>query len=200
MKYRTIVVDPPWAYQQRWQQAGKGNALSHDGLRGIFKRGGKGGEYKAGVRGAAASYECMSLAQIAAMPIGEWADDNAHLYLWTTNAFVRDTFPLLEAWGFSYKTMITWRKNQLGMGMYFRNTTEHVLFGVRGRLKLLRRDVPTHLDAPRGRHSEKPAAFYDVIETCSPAPRLDVFARAHRFGWDVYGDEVYTDIPLVGAK
>jgi N6-adenosine-specific RNA methylase IME4 len=194
--WRTIVIDPPWAYQQRWAQRGKGNAHSHDGLAGIFKRGGKGGEYAAGIRGAAAQYDCMSIEQIAALPVGEWAADDAHLYLWTTNAFLRDAFALMEGWGFAYKTTLTWIKHQLGMGMYFRNTTEHVLFGVRGSLKLARRDVPTHFVARRGRHSEKPAVFYDIVAECSPEPRLDVFARKHRFGWDAYGDEVYSAIPV----
>ena len=90
-----------------------------------------------------------------------------------------------------YKTMITWAKTQIGMGMYFRNTTEHALFGVRGRLKCLRRDVPTHFVAPRGSHSAKPEAFYDIVESMSPGPYLDVFARRLRLGWDCWGNEVY---------
>ena len=145
-------------------------------------------------------YVGMTLDQMAAVPIGAQAEDDAHIYVWTTNAFLRDTFPLLDAWGFTYKTMLTWEKNQLGMGLYFRGTTEHVLFGVRGRLKLLRRDLPTHFRAPRTRHSEKPQAFYDMVETASPGPYLDVFARKQRMGWSVAGNEVYSCIPELAAR
>lgn len=180
------MVDPPWAYQQKWMQAGKGNALSHDGLAGIFRR--------AGIRGAAAQYDCMSLEEIAALPVGDWADaEGSHLYLWTTNAFIPHAFKIIAAWGFDYKTKITWVKKQLGMGMYYRNTTEDVLFAVKGSLKCLRRDVPTHFIAPRGAHSEKPSAFYDIAESMSPGPRVDVFARKLRFNWDGWGDGVGSD-------
>lgn len=182
--YRTIVVDPPWAYSQKWSG---GKELSSR-----FFKGGTD-------RGAACKYDVMDQVAMLALPVGEWAAVDAHMYLWTTNAFMLDAYELMAAWGFAYKTTITWVKNQIGMGMYFRNTTEHVLFGVKGSLKCLRRDVPTHLNAPRGRHSEKPAAFYDMVETMSPGPYLDVFARRHRFNWDVYGNEVYSDIPLVGG-
>jgi N6-adenosine-specific RNA methylase IME4 len=113
-----------------------------------------------------------------------------------TNAFICEAHELALAWGFEPKTVLTWVKPGIGMGFYFRNNTEHVLFAVRGGLKGLRRDLPTGFNWPRGRHSEKPAAFYDMVETMSPGPRLDVFARAKRFGWDVYGNEVYSDIPL----
>lgn len=172
-KYRTIVVDPPWNY---------GDLMSSGQGR---------------VRGAGNHYDLLSQEDLMRLPMGEWADDEAHLYLWTTNAFVRDAFALVEAWGFEYKTMLIWGKPQIGMGHYFRNNTEPILFATKGNMKTLRKDVPTLFMAPRGRHSEKPAAFYDMVETMSPEPRLDVFARLHRFGWDVYGNEVYTDIPLV---
>lgn len=195
-RYRTIVVDPPWSYTQHWKRSDQWRSLSGR----MFKRGGHNGKYGAGARGAAAQYDCMPLDAISALGVGDWADVDAHLYVWTTNAFLRDTFPIIEAWGFSYKTMITWVKNQIGMGLYFRNSTEHVLFAVRGRLKPLRRDVRTDFAAPRGRHSEKPAAFYDMVESMSPGPYLDVFARKKRFGWDVYGNEVYSDIPLIEAR
>ena len=146
---------------------------------------------RAGIRGAAAKYPCLDVDAIGEIPVGDWADKNAHMYLWTTNSFLRDAFVLMERWGFAYKTMITWAKTQIGMGMYFRNTTEHALFGVRGRLKCLRRDVPTHFVAPRGAHSAKPEAFYDMVESMSPGPYLDVFARRLRMGWDCWGNETY---------
>jgi N6-adenosine-specific RNA methylase IME4 len=200
VKYRTVVIDPPWAYRQRWLQAGKGNALSHDGLAGIFKRGGANGNARAGIRGAAAKYNCMPLSEIYALLVGEWTEDDAHLWLWTTNHFMLEAHRCLKTWGFDYKTMLTWVKPQMGMGMYLRGTTEHVLFAVRGHLKLLRRDIRTDLRAPRGEHSEKPQAFYDMVETASPGPYLDVFARRQRMGWSVAGDEVYSEIPALAAK
>lgn len=97
--------------------------------------------------------------------------------------------------------MLTWIKTgTLGMGFYFRNMTEHVLFGVRGGLRLQRKDIRTHFTAPKTRHSEKPQAFYDMVETASPGPYLDVFARKQRMGWDVAGNEVYSVIPELAAK
>ena len=87
-----------------------------------------------------------------------------------------------------------------GMGHYFRNNTEHVIFAVKGRLPTQRKDIPTAFTAPRGRHSEKPQAFYDMVETASPGPYLDVFARKQRMGWDVAGNEVYSVIPELAAK
>ena len=180
--YRTIVVDPPWAYSQKWS-----------GGRELSSRFFKGGTD----RGAACMYDVMDQASMLTLPVNEWAEDNAHLYLWTTNAFVLDAHALMTAWGFQYKTMLTWCKNQIGMGRYFRNTTEHVLFGVRGSLKCLRRDVLTHFNAPRGKHSEKPAAFYDMVESMSPGPYLDVFARRHRMGWDAFGNECFNEPELL---
>ena len=184
-KYRTIVVDPPWAYGQKWS-----------GGRELSSRFFKGGTD----RGAACMYDVMDQAAMLALPVGEWVEDDAHMYLWTTNAFMLDAHELMAAWGFKYKTMLTWVKNQIGMGMYFRNTTEHVLFGVRGRLKVQRKDLLTHFNAPRGRHSEKPQAFYDMVEIASPGPYLDVFARKQRMGWDVAGNEVYSAIPELAYK
>lgn len=140
-------------------------------------------------RGAAEDhYPTMSLDELAALELR--AADNAHLYLWVTNGFLREGFDLLDAWGFTYKTILTWCKPQIGMGNWFRNSTEHVLFGVRGKCPTLRNDVPTHFTASRTRHSVKPEAFYDLVESCSPGPWLEMFARRHRrFGWHVWGNE-----------
>lgn len=182
-KYRTIVVDPPWSYRQTLSGALQ---VPDD------KRGGK------QIRGAAHHYDVMDICQIEAVPVGTWADDTAHMYIWVTNSFVEEGFRLMRTWGFEYKTMLTWIKTgTLGMGFYYRNMTEHVLFGVRGVCKSLRKDTRNHFTAPKTGHSEKPAAFYDMVESMSPGPYLDVFARRHRFSWDVYGNEVYSDIPLV---
>lgn len=208
MKWRTIVVDPPWAFQQKWLQAKKGNALTHDGLAGIFRFGGARGDAKAGIRGAAAQYDCMTLDDIKALPVAEWAAVDAHLYLWAPNAFVLsgEAQDVMRAWGFEPYQLVTWTKGrntetqQLGMGMFFRNTTEQVIFAYRGkRGKPGLGNAPTMFTAPRGRHSEKPQAFYDMVESMSPGPYLDVFARKQRMGWDVAGNEVYSCIPELAA-
>lgn len=188
-RFRTIVVDPPWSYKQKWHLP-RGTDDFYTGTKRRLMKG----------RGASANYACMPLDEIAAMPLGEWAEDDAHLYVWVTNAFMKQGHELAEAWGFRPTTIVTWVKNQIGMGVYFRNTTEHAIFCVRGRLPTLRKNVPTHLFAPRGRHSEKPQAFYDMVETVSPGPYLDVFARKQRLGWAVAGNEVYSVIPELAAK
>jgi N6-adenosine-specific RNA methylase IME4 len=156
--YPTIVIDPPWRYDNI---ATRGAAEDH--------------------------YPTMSLVELAALHIP--AADNAHLYLWTTNGFLRQAFDLIDAWQFTYKTCLTWTKPQIGMGNYFRNNTEHVLFAVRGRQPTLRNDCPTWFQADRTRHSAKPESFYDIVETSSPGPWLEMFARRRRFGWATWGNE-----------
>jgi len=167
--YRTIVIDPPWRY---------GNQ---------------------GTRNAAEKqYPTMTVAEIlkhTPMP----ADGPAHLYLWTTNSFIEQAFYLMRQWGFRYKTMLTWVKPQIGMGNYYRNNTEHVLFGVRGKLLTLRKDVPTAFTASRGRHSEKPDLFYDIVESMSPGPFLELFARRVRLGWHGAGNEWFNQEALRGV-
>ena len=167
MKYRTLVVDPPWPYRDR------------------------------SVNGAAEKqYVTTPMDEIASIPVGDWADAEAHLYIWTTNAFMVEAHDLAKAWGFEQKTILTWVKPRLGLGRYYRNTTEHVLFCVRGKLPVLRKDVRTHFIARSGRHSAKPPAFYDMVETMSPGPYLDVFNRNQRLGWDAWGFEAYTPAGL----
>lgn len=167
MKYRTLVVDPPWPYRER---KGRGRAENH--------------------------YVTTPMAAIEAIPVGEWAEDDAHLYLWTTNAFMVEAHDLARTWGFVPKTILTWVKPQIGMGRYFRNNTEHVVFAVRGSLHCLRKDVRTSFTAARARHSAKPQSFYDMVETMSPGPYLDVFNRNQRLGWDAWGFEAYTPAGL----
>src|SRR5262249_52433691 len=129
VKFRTIVIDPPWPYDDRV------NAKN---------------------RGAANHYPLMSLHDLSLLPVREVAEDDAHLYLWTTNAFVASAFMLVKMWGFEQKTMLTWVKPQIGMGHYFRNNTEHVVFAVRGKLAGKSRSLPTAFRANRRQHSEKP--------------------------------------------
>jgi len=164
-KYQTIVIDPPWD----WGDEGDVNQFGR----------------------ARPPYPTMSFEEIAALGVSDLAAENAHLYLWITNRSLPKGFGLLQKWGFRYITVLTWVKPSFGMGNYFRGTTEHVLFGVRGSLPLLRHDVGTHFTAERpGQHSAKPDAFYELVETCSPGPRLEMFARKKRNGWTVWGAEV----------
>lgn len=174
-RYSTIVADPPWKYSER----GDHNA----GLNGF-------GGSKVGA-GVETRYNLMPLAEIKALDIGpRFAAENAHLYLWTTVGFVDEAFDVMRAWGFTYKTMLTWVKPPNGIGRYFRVNTEHVLFGVRGSMMTQRRNVPTAFNAPRGPHSQKPDAFFEMVESHSPGPYLSIFERRARLDWDAIGDEM----------
>ena len=184
-KYRTIVVDPPWAYNDTLGYK-RGSAQFYTGQK------------AATPRAAAANYDTLACGEISRLPVADWADVDAHLYLWTTNSFIVQGHELVTAWGFQYKTMLTWVKPQIGMGHYYRNNTEHILFAVRGKLGVLRHDVPTAFTANRGKHSEKPAAFYDMVESMSPGPYLDVFARKLRFNWSGWGDGLGADYAPLG--
>jgi N6-adenosine-specific RNA methylase IME4 len=184
--YRALMVDPPWSYRNAWRtrRGNRGHYASGDPrvLRGP---------------GAAANYKTLSVADLEVLPVDRWAEVDAHLYLWAPNAHIESAHQLARAWGFEPVTLITWCKTQIGMGVYFRATTEQIVFCVRGRLATLRRDLPTHFVARRTRHSEKPDAAYELVEAASPGPYLDVFARRQRPGWAVYGDEVAGSLPLV---
>jgi N6-adenosine-specific RNA methylase IME4 len=173
--YATIVADPPWRYNV---------------TRGLPARG-----YKPST--ADAHYSTMSMEEIAALPVGELADRDAHLYLWVTNIRLfgdrgrRELQPIdiARGWGFEYRTMLTWVKTgRIGVGFYFRGATEHVLFCTRGKAP-----IPPSLResnvivAPRGRHSQKPGAFLDKVARVSPSPYVELFARQPRFGWDSWG-------------
>jgi len=138
----------------------------------------------------------MTLAEIAQLPIDRWAQDNAHLYLWVTNNFLYDGMEILDRWGFRYITTITWMKDRIGIGQYYRGITEHCLFGVRGRIPY--RTLPngkraqgqTGFLAPRTAHSVKPEAMRQMIERVSPGPYLELFARRRVEGWAAWGNEV----------
>lgn len=140
-------------------------------------------------RGAAEDhYGTMTIAELAEMELPALPD--SHLYLWVTNNFMREGFELLDAWGFTQKTILTWVKPQMGMGNYFRSFTEHVLFATRGSLPTLRNDCPNWFQSDRQRHSQKPDCFYDLVESSSPGPYMEMFARRRRFGWASWGNEV----------
>ena len=139
-------------------------------------------------RGAAEDhYSTMTVENICELEVN--AADDAHLYLWTTNGFLNESFDVVKAWGFTYKTCLTWVKPQIGLGNYFRSSTEHILFGVRGKLPIEDRTLRNWFEAPRGKHSAKPDSFYDLVEKASPGPYLEMFARRRRFGWESWGDE-----------
>lgn len=139
-------------------------------------------------RGAAEDhYPTMTLRELEDLELP--AAPNSHLYLWVTNAFVSQGFDLLVSWGFTYKTILTWCKPSIGMGNYFRNNTEHVLFAIKGNLPTQRNDLGTWFQAAKTRHSAKPDSFYDIVETSSPGPWLEMFARRRRMGWHVWGNE-----------
>lgn len=171
--YATLLADPPWQFQNR---TGK-MAPEHRRL---------------------LRYPTLSLDEILALPVARIAAPQAHLYLWVPNALLREGLEVMHAWGFRYKSNLVWFKTRKdggpdgrGVGFYFRNVTELVLFGVRGSLRTLapgRRQV--NLLATRKReHSRKPDEIYDLIERCSPGPFLELFARFRRPGWDQWGNE-----------
>jgi N6-adenosine-specific RNA methylase IME4 len=173
--YRTIVADPPWAYRSPGQFVAPETEFF-------------------GSAGSARRYGAMNMAELQAITVP--AEDDAHLYLWTTNAFMVEAHDLARGWGFEPKTVLTWGKVQadgrpsMKMGHYFRGATEHVVFAVRGSLKLQTSEgLPTLYLWPRLPHSVKPDAFYDLVEKASPGPYLELFARRARFGWEYWGDE-----------
>ncbi len=178
--FTTIVADPPWPYRDK-VHAGRVRASQDEGYTGTVK----------GRRGAEGYYRVMSLEEIAALPVASVVAENAHLYLWCTNAFLEQAHQVARAWGFQPKTVITWVKDGIGMGSYFRNCTEHVVFAVCGRLPVLRRNQRTVFHAAKSpRHSEKPEHFMQIVESMSPGPFLELFARRQRPGWTAWGDDV----------
>lgn len=186
--YRTIVADPPWPYKS---PGGPGSSLKHRPNQHRAPRG----------PSSVKRYGAMSLTDLAALapPVA----DNAHLYLWTTNGFVCEAHELARAWGFRPITLLTWVKVKpdgdvsMKTGYYFRGASEHVVFAVRGSLKLqTQRGLPTAFQWPRTAHSVKPEPFYDMVEEASPGPRLELFARRRRLGWDAWGNEIDSDVEL----
>lgn len=174
MKYATIVADPPWHYEF-------GKRTHSD----------KGWDRLDGEPIAPLPYSTMTVDEIALLPVRDFADKAAHLYLWTTYAYLEDAYDIARYWGFRPSTLLTWCKppNGIGLGGTYSLTTEYVLFARRGVLPAIRRLDTTWFQWPRGAHSAKPEAFLDLVESVSPPPRLELFARRARFGWDYWGDE-----------
>lgn len=182
--FKTLLADPPWRFQNRTGKV----APEHKRL---------------------ARYETLSWQDIAALPIGDFMDTPSHCYLWVPNALIDEGLRVLEGWGFTYKTMLIWHKvrkdggsDGRGVGFYFRNVTEPVLFGVRGSLRTLkpgRRQV-NYLASRKREHSRKPDELYDIIEACSPGPYVELFARYPQPGWVSWGDEAGDDVEPSGKR
>ena len=161
-QFRVIVADPPWSYDSR------GNDPTHR---------------------AANPYPSMTIDEIKALPVASHAHDNSVLWLWTTNAHLREAFAVAEAWGFKFKTMLTWGKNKMGLGDWLRGQTEHCLLCVRGKPTIQLTNQTTLLLADAGKHSAKPDTFYTMVEALCPGSRLEMFQRTPKKGWVAHGSE-----------
>lgn len=171
-RYRCIVIDPPWPMAKitrrtRPKQTWKDSQVD-DGL----------------------DYRTMTVEQIAALPIAELAElDGCHVYLWTTQRFMRDAFAILDRWGVKYQCLMTWVKNVGPTPFSWMYDTEHVLFGRVGSLDVVEKGLRLSFQAPVTRHSAKPDAFYTKVLAASPGPRLEMFARQSHDGFEPWGDE-----------
>jgi N6-adenosine-specific RNA methylase IME4 len=191
MKYRTIVVDPPWHYES-WP----GSTTSY---RGMAAR--KGWVRDAKVR-KPIDYQTLSVSEICALGVQALSETDAHLYLWTTNRYLRDAFDVVTAWGFRYPQTLVWAKTPMGLGPggAFAQNAEYILFARRGSPGHCRRLDSVWFNWPRqgmNTHSKKPEHFYDMVEQVSPGPYVELFARRHRLGWDVWGNESANTATLV---
>ena len=139
--------------------------------------------------GSSLPYPTMPIEEIKAMPVRDLADENATLWLWTTNAHLPVAFDVVTAWGFEYKTVLTWVKDRMGTGEWLRGQTEHCLLGARGKPVFLHGSDGTVLEAARREHSRKPAEFYALVEKVCPGSRVELFARQQREGWGAYGND-----------
>jgi N6-adenosine-specific RNA methylase IME4 len=163
-RYGTIYADPPWKY-------------GNQGTRAATDR----------------HYPTMAVAEIAALEVGKLAAEQSHLHLWVTKPFLPDGLRVLSAWGFEYKSWLLWVKPQLGLGNYWRSSSEMLLLGVRGGLLFPPTNFLDWLEQKRGWHSAKPHKVRKLIEKVSPGPRLELFARETAPGWTVWGDQVASD-------
>jgi N6-adenosine-specific RNA methylase IME4 len=173
-RFVTVLADPPWRFDNNTGKV----APEHKRL---------------------CRYQTLSFTEIEELPIADITEDTAHLYLWVPNALLPQGLCVMSAWGFQYKSNIVWHKirkdggpDGRGVGFYFRNVTELLLFGVKGRnartLAPGRRQV-NYVATRKREHSRKPDEQYSIIESCSPGPYLELFARGTRCGWEVWGDQ-----------
>lgn len=176
--FKTVLADPPWRFANRTGKV----APEHRRLD---------------------RYSTMTLDDVKNIPVSSVAADDAHLYLWVPNALLPQGMAVMEAWGFRYVSNVVWAKRRKdggpdgrGVGFYFRNVTEIILFGVRGSMRTLSpaRSQVNMIETRKREHSRKPDEQYDLIEECSPGPHLELFARHPREGWTVWGDESGDDV------
>lgn len=181
-KYKTIVIDPPWQYGNWGKGSNKCKSPDTSSNRIIEM-----------------PYKTMSIEEIIKLPIAEIADESCEIYLWTTQKYLPNAFEVLKAWGFKYCQTLTWCKTPMGTGQggVYCPTTEFLILGRKGKMPKIKRIDTTWWNVKRqNKHSKKPDFFQDLIETVSDAPRLEIFARRERNGWDVWGDEVSNSIKL----
>ena len=173
-QYGTVLIDPPWRFKNRTGKVGPEHRRLH-------------------------RYQTLSFEDILNLPVSKLALPKSHLYLWSPNALLPEALTIMRAWGFTYKTNIVWYKvrkdggpDGRGVGFYFRNVTELLLFGVKGKLRTLQpgRSQVNILISRKQEHSRKPEAMYDLIEKCSPGPFLELFARERVSGWTQWGNEL----------
>ncbi len=176
--FATVLADPPWRFQNRTGKV----APEHRRL---------------------SRYDTMTVADIAALPVAAAMAEQSHCYLWVPNALLADGLAVMAAWGFTYKSMIVWAKRRRdggpdgrGVGFYFRNVTEPLLFGVRGKLRTLPpgRSQVNLIETRKREHSRKPDEQYDLITSCSPGPYLELFARYPAAGWTAWGNEASPEV------
>ena len=177
-KYKTIYADPPWQFQNRTGKV----APEHKRL---------------------TRYDTMTLDEIKQLPVSDVVDEKGHLYLWVPNALLPEGLEVMKAWGFEYKTNIMWEKvrkdgmpDGRGVGFYFRNVTEILLFGIKGsknRTLDPGRSQVNLIRSVKREHSRKPDEFIPLIESCSSAPFLEIFARGDRKNWDMWGNQATED-------
>lgn len=172
-KFGAILADPPWRFSNRTGKMAPEHRRLH-------------------------RYRTMKIEEICALPVAEISAEKSHLYLWCPNALLSWGLRVMEAWGFDYKTNIVWLKvrkdggpDGRGVGFYYRNVTELVLFGTRGHLRTFKagRRMVNLIATMKEKHSKKPDELYDMIEQCSPGPFIELFARSVRPGWTQWGDE-----------
>lgn len=181
-KYKTIVIDPPWKYEQGLSKS-------------IYTRG-----------SAEKVYPVMSNENILNLPIESISDKDCQLWLWTTNSHLPIAIECVKRWGFTYKTLATWVKSQFGLGYWLRGQTEHLILATkgkpRGKFKNTKHGATGNnystflVYAKRTKHSQKPEGSFVMIEDLSEEPRIELFSRHERLGWDVWGNEVNSDIEL----
>ncbi len=184
-RYRCIVADPPWRYQSRLRGTG-------------------GGQYGTpGVKLVSVpfdEYNTMSVDEICALPVPALAADDSHLYLWTTQAFLRETYRVLDAWGFKQGAILVWSKPPKGVVGTYVCSVEFCIFARRGNLAHKRRQLGTCYQWPRSAHSAKPEAFQDMVESVSPGPYLELFARRQRLGWHSWGNQALCHVQMNASE